>query len=81
VLEVCTIGIEDSYRGESAKAYIVLKPNQKMDEDEIREYCKANLAAYKVPTVFEFTEALPKSAVGKILRRELRDLERAKMKK
>jgi long-chain acyl-CoA synthetase len=81
VLEACTIGVPDDYRGETAKAVIILKPNETMTEEEIRAYCKTKLAAYKVPTIYEFAEALPKSAVGKILRRELRQMELAKIQK
>ncbi|MCU0447542.1 MAG: long-chain fatty acid--CoA ligase [Microscillaceae bacterium] len=79
VLEACTIGVPDEYRGETAKAFLVLKPNESLSEDEIKAYCKSKLAAFKVPTIYEFTEALPKSAVGKILRRELRQMELAKL--
>jgi len=81
VLEACTIGIPDQYRGETVKAFIVVKPGEKLSEDEITRYCKEKLAAYKVPKIFEFVDDIPKSAVGKILRRKLRDMEIEKMKK
>jgi long-chain acyl-CoA synthetase len=81
ILEACTIGIPDKYRGETVKAFIVKKKEQGLTEEEIVDYCKKNLAAYKVPKMIEFVDELPKSAVGKILRRKLRDLEIAKMKK
>jgi long-chain acyl-CoA synthetase len=78
VLEVCTIGIPDSYRGENIKVYIVPKPGQTITEEEVQAFCRKTLAAYKVPKLVEFIDTLPKSAVGKILRRELRDLDAKK---
>jgi long-chain acyl-CoA synthetase len=77
---VC-IGIPDDYRGETVKAYVVLKPGETLTEKEILAFCKEKLTAYKVPKVVEFRESLPKSAVGKILRKILRDEELAKSKK
>jgi len=78
ILEACTIGIPDEYRGETVKAFIVPKKGETLTVDDVITYCKKNMAAYKVPKKFEFVEELPKSAVGKILRRELRDMELAK---
>jgi len=52
-----------------------------MTKEEVTSYCKEKLAAYKVPKMVEFVDELPKSAIGKVLRRELRDMEMAKMKK
>jgi len=71
VLEVGVAGIPDPYRGETVKAWIVLKPGQEATADEIKTFCKERLAAYKVPTHYEFRTELPKTTVGKILRREL----------
>lgn len=71
VLEVGVAGIPDPYRGETVKAWIVLKPGQEATADEIKAFCKERLAAYKVPTHYEFRTELPKTTVGKILRREL----------
>jgi len=71
VLEVGVAGIPDPYRGETVKAWIVLKPGQEAGADEIKAWCKERLAAYKVPTHYEFRSELPKTTVGKILRREL----------
>jgi long-chain acyl-CoA synthetase len=71
VLEVGVAGIPDPYRGETVKAWIVLKPGQTVTVDEIKVFCKERLAAYKVPTHYEFRTELPKTTVGKILRREL----------
>lgn len=78
VLEACTIGIPDPKRGETVKSFIVLQPDASAGEEEILEYCKENLAAYKVPKFVEFREDLPKSAMMKLLRRVLRDEEIAK---
>ncbi len=80
VLEVGVAGIPDPYRGETVKAWVVVKPGQAATEDEIRAWCKERMAAYKVPTSVEFREELPKTMVGKILRRELvaQEKERAK---
>jgi len=80
VLEVCTIGVPDAYRGENVKTYIVVKPGQTLTEEEVQTFCRASLAAYKVPKLVQFIDSLPKSAVGKILRRELRDLDAKNMK-
>ena len=71
VLEVGVAGIPDPYRGESVKAWVVLKPGEELDADDIRAWCKERLAKYKVPSEVEFRDELPKTTVGKILRREL----------
>ncbi|MBI1792718.1 MAG: long-chain fatty acid--CoA ligase [Chloroflexi bacterium] len=71
VLEVGVAGIPDPFRGETVKAWIVLKPGEQATADEIKAFCKERLAAYKVPTHYEFRNELPKTTVGKILRREL----------
>jgi long-chain acyl-CoA synthetase len=71
VLEVGVAGIPDPYRGETVKAWVVLKPGETATADEIKAFCKERLASYKVPTHYEFRTELPKTTVGKILRREL----------
>jgi len=71
VLEVGVAGIPDPYRGETVKAWIVLKPGEAATVDEIKAFCRERLAPYKVPTHYEFRKELPKTTVGKILRREL----------
>jgi len=71
VLEVGVGGIPDPNRGETVKAWIVLKPGENLTVEELKAYCKERLAPYKVPTHFEFRNELPKTTVGKILRREL----------
>ena len=71
VLEVGVAGIPDPYRGETVKAWVVAKEGETLTKDEIRDFAKEKLAKYKVPTHVEFRDELPKTTVGKILRREL----------
>ena len=71
VLEVGVGGIPDPNRGETVKAWVVLKPGETLTEDELKTFCKVSLAPYKIPTHIEFRCELPKTTVGKILRREL----------
>ena len=71
VLEVGVGGIPDPNRGETVKAWVVLKPGEELSVAELKAHCKEQLAPYKVPTHFEFRDELPKTTVGKILRREL----------
>ncbi len=78
VKEASVIGVPHEKRGETVKAFIVLKEGETATGEEIKQFCKKNLAAYKVPTIVEFRDKLPKSAVGKVLRRELREEEQAK---
>ena len=77
VQEAAVIGIRDPYRGETPKAFIILKTEyvHKVKENEILEWCKDNMAAYKRPRLVEFRQALPKSAAGKVLRRLLSEAE------
>jgi len=72
VLEVAAIGIPDSHSGEAVKLYVV-KKNSHLSEEELLEHCRKSLTAYKIPKTVVFREELPKTNVGKILRRELRD--------
>jgi long-chain acyl-CoA synthetase len=81
VSEAVAIGIPHDYRGETVKAFIVLQPGETATEEEIIDFCKIKLAPYKVPKIVEFRDAVPKSPVGKILRKVLRDEEMAKTKK
>ena len=75
ILEACAVGVPHKYRGETIKAFIVAREGETLTEEEVVGYCKERLAAYKVPKQVEFMESLPKSAVGKVLRRELREME------
>ena len=72
VLECAAVGVPDEKTGEAVKLVIV-KKDPSLTEMKVREYCKANMTGYKQPKVLEFKKELPKTAVGKILRRELRD--------
>jgi long-chain acyl-CoA synthetase len=78
VAEAVAIGVADEYRGESVKAFVVKRSGASTTEEEILAFCKERLASYKAPKAVEFREELPKSAVGKLLRRVLIDEERAK---
>ena len=78
ILEACAIGVPDTYSGERIKAFIVLKEGQTATNDEIIDFCKDKLTKYKVPKYLEFVDNLPKSVVGKILRKELRIMDQAK---
>jgi long-chain acyl-CoA synthetase len=81
VKEAVVAGIPDPYRGETVKAYIVLKEGETATEEEIIEFCRDKMARYKVPTVVEFRAQLPKTMVGKILRRMLVEEEKKKQAK
>lgn len=73
VLEACVVGIPDAYRGETVRAYIVPKAGQKVTAEELDTFCRERLAAYKVPKQYEFRTELPKTMIGKVLRRALRE--------
>jgi long-chain acyl-CoA synthetase len=77
VHEVGVAGVPDKMRGEKAKAWIVLNDGAKLTESEVKSWCRERLAAYKVPAKFEFVAELPKTQVGKVLRRALREAEPA----
>ncbi|PYT02349.1 MAG: long-chain fatty acid--CoA ligase [Acidobacteria bacterium] len=81
VKEAAVIGVNDPYRGESVKAFVVLKDDVTASSElieELLEHCRGSLARYKVPSTIEIIVSLPKSAVGKVLRRELKETEEAK---
>jgi long-chain acyl-CoA synthetase len=80
VQEGVAVGIADKYRGETVKAYIVLKPGETATAEEIIAFCREKLAAYKVPKLVEFRSSLPKSAIGKVLRKILRAEEESRKK-
>lgn len=73
IQEAVVVGIPDSYRGETVKAVVVLKEGKTFTEEELITYCRDNMATYKAPHVIEFREDLPKTNVGKILRRKVRE--------
>ncbi|MFO7173724.1 MAG: long-chain fatty acid--CoA ligase [Bacillota bacterium] len=76
VAEACVAGVPDPYQGERVKAYVVLKPGHQVTGEELQAYCRQRLAGYKVPREVEFRSSLPKSNVGKVLRRLLVEEER-----
>ena len=80
IVEAAVIGVPDEYRGETVKAFVVLKDEYKgkISEEDIINYCRQKLAAYKIPRIVEFRDELPKSAVGKVLRRVLKEEEMKK---
>lgn len=80
VEEALVIGVPDPYRGETVKAYVKVKNGYSITEEEIKQFGKENLAPYKAPKDVEILPELPKSTVGKLLRRVLRDQEKAKVK-
>jgi long-chain acyl-CoA synthetase len=75
--EVAAVGIDDEHSGEVVKLFVVRK-DPSLTVEALKEYCRENLTGYKRPKQIEFRDALPKTNVGKILRRELRDEERKK---
>ncbi len=75
ILDAVAVGVPDPYRGETVKAFVVLKPGETATEEEIIAYCRERLARYKVPKLVEFRDELPKSLVGKVLRKVLREEE------
>ncbi|TFE27534.1 AMP-binding protein [Cohnella luojiensis] len=69
--EAAVMGVPDNYRGETVKAFVVLKEGANVAESELEEFCRQRLAAYKVPHQYEFRTSLPKTLAGKVLRRKL----------
>lgn len=72
ILEAVAVGVQDPTRGETLKAYVVPRPGETLTRAEVIAWCRAKLAAYKIPRQVEFRDSLPKSIVGKVLRRALR---------
>jgi len=73
VLEVCVIGVPDEKWGERVTAHVVLKPGQRATEEEIIEFCRGKITGYKRPKSVYLVDSLPKSSIGKILRKNLRE--------
>lgn len=71
VREAAVVGVKDAYRGETVKAFIVLKEGWQVSRSQLDRWCRERLAAYKVPHHYTFRESLPKSMIGKVLRRKL----------
>jgi fatty-acyl-CoA synthase len=82
ILEACVIGTHDPHRGETVKAVVVLRPEWRgrIQAQAIIDWCRENMAAYKIPRIVEFVDALPKSGAGKIMWRELQEREAAAAK-
>ncbi|MHA2388969.1 MAG: long-chain-fatty-acid--CoA ligase [Candidatus Hodarchaeales archaeon] len=75
IQEVAVVGIPHSIKGETVKAFIVLKDDETASQEEIIEFCKGRIARFKIPRHVQFIDEMPKSTIGKILHRELRDME------
>ncbi len=75
ILEAAVIGIPHQYKGEAVKAYVVLKKDEILTKEEVIAFCEKRLARYKIPKEVSFVDDLPKSMIGKVLRRELREKE------
>jgi fatty-acyl-CoA synthase len=75
VSDAAAIGVEDREFGQRLRAFVVLEAGSEVGEDELKAHVKSNLARYKVPREIVFVEELPRNATGKVLKRELRDME------
>ena len=77
IQEACVISAKDSYRGETVKAVVVLRPGHKgqVSEQDIIDWCRDNMAVYKMPRLVQFVDALPKSGSGKVMWRTLQEAE------
>ena len=74
VAECACVGVPDDKTGEALKLFVVKRPDAELSEEQLIAHCRKEMTAYKVPKIVRFIDALPKSTVGKILRRELRDV-------
>ncbi len=79
-MEAAAIGIPHEKRGEAVKVFVTLKEGETATQEEMLEYCQDKLARYKHPTEVEFRDELPKTNVGKVLKKDLREEELAKRK-
>jgi long-chain acyl-CoA synthetase len=73
VREAAVVGVSDAYRGETVKAFVSVRPGERVEADELIAFCRERMAAYKYPRLVEFVDELPRTASGKVLRRVLRD--------
>ena len=73
VSEAAVIGVPDAYQGESLKAFVVVRPGGRIDAQTLEGHCRAHLAPYKVPRQIVFVDALPRTSVGKIDKKQLRE--------
>ncbi|MBF6593229.1 MAG: long-chain fatty acid--CoA ligase [Thermaceae bacterium] len=80
VLEAAVVGAPDEYRGETVAAFVVFKLGQSASQEDLDKFCRERLAAYKIPRIYHFRSELPKSAVGKVLRRNLREEAKERVK-
>ncbi|MDF2628168.1 MAG: AMP-binding protein [Symbiobacteriaceae bacterium] len=71
IQDACVAGLPDEYRGQTVKAYVVLRPGHSLTEADLIAWCRERMAKYKAPTTVEFRESLPKTMIGKVLRRVL----------
>jgi fatty-acyl-CoA synthase len=78
VAEAAAVGVDDADFGQRLRAFVVLEPGRELGEDELKDYVKRNLARYKVPREIVFMDELPRNATGKVLKRELKELDAAK---
>ncbi|WP_195573484.1 long-chain-fatty-acid--CoA ligase [Paenibacillus sp. 1001270B_150601_E10] len=78
VKEAVVLGVPDPYRGETVKAFVVLKDGAHVSEDDLISFCRAQLSSYKIPRIVEFRKELPKTIIGKVLRRKLAEEEQAR---
>jgi long-chain acyl-CoA synthetase len=78
VLEGAAIGVPHPIKGEEVKAFVVLKPGQTATADDLIAFCREQLAPFKVPKAIEFRESLPKTLIGKVLRRQLAEEDKKK---
>jgi fatty-acyl-CoA synthase len=79
IAEACIVAAPDAYRGETVKAVVVKRAgHESLTQDALRDWCRAHMAAYKVPARIEFVDSLPKSGTGKVMWRALQERERDK---